>query len=166
MIGAPEVGALVWRAMQAVTDPANGRHNQNLQKEERPMTSPEQDLQRPDTIRRFFAAIQAGDYPVLQEVLIPDAVTRWPQSGERMTSAMACVRVYENYPGGPPAYVVQRISGGGDTWVAELTADYPDGRWYNVSVVEFDGARIARMTDYFGPTFPAPEWRQAWVERE
>ena len=63
------------------------------------MTDPELDPQRRETISRFFAAIQAGDYAVLQEVLTPDAITRWPQSGERMTSAMSCIRVYENYPG-------------------------------------------------------------------
>ena len=78
------------------------------------MTDPELDHQHRETISRFFAAIQAGEYAVLQEVLTPDAITRWPQSGERMTSAMSCIRVYENYPGGPPSYEVQRISGGGE----------------------------------------------------
>ena len=130
------------------------------------MTDPEHDSQRRETIGRFFAAIQAGDIAILQELLTPDAITRWPQSGERMTSAMSCMRVYENYPGGPPAYAVHRISGGGDVWVAELVADYSDGRWYTVSVIEFDGPLIARMTDYFGPSFAAPEWRAAWVERD
>ena len=131
------------------------------------MTDPGLDPQRRATIARFFEAIRAGDYAVLQEVLTPDAVTRWPQSAERMTSAMSCVRVYENYPGGPPSYAVDRISGGGsDVWVAELVSDYGDERWYTVSVIEFDGAQIARMTDYFGPSFPAPEWRAEWVERD
>ena len=130
------------------------------------MTDPELDLQRRETISRFFAAIQAGDYAVLQEVLTPDAITRWPQSGERITGAMSCVQVYENYPGGPPSYAVHQISGSGDVLVAELVADYSDGRWYTVSVIEFDGPQIARMTDYFGPSFPAPEWRAAWVEHD
>jgi hypothetical protein len=130
------------------------------------MPDPEHDPQHDATIRRFFAAIQTGDRAVLEEVLTPDAITRWPQSGERMTDAMSCIRVYENYPGGPPSYVVQRVSGGGDVWVAELVNEYRDGRWYTVSVIEFDGARIARMTDYFGPSLPAPEWRAAWVERD
>ena len=130
------------------------------------MTDPKLDHQRRETISRFFAAIEAGDYAVLQEVLTPDAITRWPQSGERMTGAMSCVQVYENYPGEPPAYAVHRISGGGATWVAELVADYSDGRWYTVSVIEFEEEQIARMTDYFGPSFPAPEWRSAWVERD
>lgn len=121
---------------------------------------------RREVIVRFFAAIQAGDYAVLQDVLTPGAITRWPQSGERITSALGCMRVYESYPGGPPNYRVQRISGSGDTWVAELAADYGDERWHTVSIIEFDGPRIARMTDYFGPTFPAPEWRQDLVELE
>ena len=91
------------------------------------MTDPELDPQRRETISRFFAAIEAGDYAVLHEVLTPDAITRWPQSGERITGAMSCVRVYENYPGEPPLRRPS-ISGGGETWVAELVADYSDGR--------------------------------------
>lgn len=119
-----------------------------------------------DTIKRFFAAIQNGDYDELLEVLTPDAITRWPQTGELMTGAMACLRVYENYPGSRPSYRVQRISGGDATWVAEVVADYGDERWYVASIVELEGTRIARMTDYFAPRMPAPEWRAEWVERE
>jgi hypothetical protein len=122
--------------------------------------------ERRETINRFFAAIQAGDRPVLLEVLAPDAITRWPQSGERITGAESCVRVHENYPGGPPPYSIVRMSGAGDVWVAELAADYGEERWYIVSVIEFDGPQIARMTDYFGPKFPAPEWRRDWVQLE
>ena len=118
------------------------------------------------TIRRFFDAIVAGDSATLLEILTPDAVTRWPQSGERMTGALSCVRVHENYPGGPPSYEFGRISGAGDTWVAEMTLMYGEEPWYSVSIVEFDGPRIARMTDYFGPAFPAPAWRAQWVELE
>jgi hypothetical protein len=131
-----------------------------------PAAEPQPSPQRAETISRFFTAIQGGDYPVLLEVLTTDAITRWPQSGERITGAMSCVKVYENYPGGPPTYHLERISGGGDTWIAELVADYGDERWHIVSVIEFEGPRIARMTDYFGPDFPAPAWRQQWVERE
>ena len=130
------------------------------------MTDPTLDQQRRDTITRFFEAIEAGDYAVLHEVLTPDAITRWPQSGERITGALSCVHVYENYPGQPPTYALHRILGGGTTWVAELVADYSDERWYTVSVIEFDGTQISRMTDYFGPSFPAPEWRAAWVDRD
>ena len=116
------------------------------------------------TVARFFDAIQAGDYATLRELLTPDAVTRWPQSGEQITGALACIRVYENYPGGVPVYAVKRVVGGGDVWIAELVAEYGDERWYAVSICEFDGPRIARLTDYFGAAFPAPEWRRQLVD--
>jgi limonene-1,2-epoxide hydrolase len=116
------------------------------------------------TVQHFYDAIQASDYPTLLELLTPEAVTGWPQSGERVTGAMSCVRVFENYPGGPPSYRVDRIVGSGDVWVAELIADYGTDRWYTVGMFEFEGDRIARMTEYFGPAFPAPDWRKALVD--
>ena len=119
-----------------------------------------------DTIARFFDAIVAGDSATLLEILTPDAITRWPQSGERITGAMSCVRIYENYPGGPPRYRFERITGAGDTWVAEMVLMYGEEPWYGVSIVEFEGPRIARMTDYFGAALPAPAWREQWVELE
>jgi SnoaL-like domain len=122
------------------------------------------DAARRGAVERFFVAMKAGDYDALRDLLAPDAVTRWPQSGEQITGATSCLNVYANYPGGPPTYELQRVSGGGDVAVAELAADYGEERWHIVSVIEFDGPRIARMTDYFGPSLPAPEWRQALVD--
>jgi hypothetical protein len=126
----------------------------------------EADTRHAETITRFFDAIVAGDSATLLEILTPDAVTRWPQSGERITGALSCVRVHENYPGGPPSFHFERISGAGDTWIAETTMKYGEDPWYGVSIIEFEGQRIARMTDYFGAAFPAPAWRAQWVELE
>ena len=131
-----------------------------------PSTEPKLDRRRSATISRYFAAMQAGDYPTLETILTPGSVTRWPQSGETITGATGCVRVYQNYPGGPPSYRLERISGDGFVWVAELVADYGPERWHIVSVFEFEGTRIARVTDYFGPTVPAPEWRRELVDHE
>jgi hypothetical protein len=131
-----------------------------------PNSVPELREQRRKAIERFLAAIQAGDFAVLQEVLATDAVTRWPQTGERINGSLACVKVYQQYPGGPPNYRIERISGDGDVWVAEITAAYGSERWHVVSVIEFEGLRIARLTDYFAPSSPAPDWRKELVERD
>ena len=56
---------------------------------------------RTETIERYFAAIAAGDSAALDEVLAPDAVTRWPQSGERIVGAGSCINVYENLSSRP-----------------------------------------------------------------
>jgi hypothetical protein len=115
------------------------------------------DRQRREVIASFFNAVQAGGATVVHEVLTPDAITRWPESREQITGAMSCVRVYEKYPGGAPDYRVERITGGGGSWEAELSAQYGDDRWYIVSLIE---------TDYFGPSFPTPDWRSEWVQIE
>ena len=129
-----------------------------------PVSKPEQ--ARSEAIERYFAAIQAGDYATLSELLTSDAVTRWPQSDEVIVGAASCVMVYANYPGGSPAVQLRRLTGAGSAWIAESTADYGDDRWHVVSIFEFNGPRIASITDYFGPTLPAPDWRKPWVERE
>jgi SnoaL-like domain len=64
-------------------------------------------------VERYFTAIQEGDTEALTELLTPEAVTSWPQTGERITGAQACIRVYQNYPGGPPRVQLKRIVGGG-----------------------------------------------------
>jgi len=129
-----------------------------------PASNPERT--RTNVIERYFAAIAAGDYDTLSEVLTADAVTRWPQSGELIVGAASCVTVYANYPGGSPTVQLRRLTGAGASWIAESTADYGDDRWHVVSIFEFDGPRISSVTDYFGPTLPAPDWRKPWVERE
>jgi limonene-1,2-epoxide hydrolase len=119
---------------------------------------------RSEAVERYFAAIQSEDYAVLEELLTPDAVTSWPQSGEQITGAMTCIRVYQNYPDGPPAARLARVAGEGDVRVAELRADYGVDPWYITSIFEFSGDRIARITDYFGPMLPAPDWRRQYVD--
>jgi len=134
-----------------------------------PVTSPVavqpgEGASRADLVRRYFAAITAGDHAALHELLSPSVVTRWPQSGETITGADACIRVYDNYPGGPPAVEIERVVGSGDVWVAELKAQYGSEPWFITSVFEFKGDQIVRILDSFGPTFPAPEWRRDLVD--
>jgi hypothetical protein len=57
------------------------------------------------------------------------------------------------------------VVGGDDVWVALLVADYGNERWYVAGIYEFEGDRIARITDYFGPNLTAPEWRIQYVDR-
>jgi hypothetical protein len=48
---------------------------------------------RAAAVERFLEAIRAGEYGTLEEVLMSNAITRWPQSGEQITGAMSCIRV-------------------------------------------------------------------------
>jgi ketosteroid isomerase-like protein len=117
-------------------------------------------------LRQHYGALLAGDEAAYQALVHDDFVQEWPQSGERVRGKEACLNVARNYPGGPPQVDLGEISGEGDHWTARGTARYPDGTdWHVVAVLELRDGKIAREIDYFGPAFPAPEWRSQWVER-
>ena len=119
----------------------------------------------PERVRAHYEGLLAGDEAAYTALVHEDFVQEWPQSGERVRGKQACLNIARNYPGGTPQMTLGRISGEGDHWVMEGTSRYPDGNDYHiVSVFELRDGMIARETDYFGPTYPAPEWRSQWVE--
>ena len=59
------------------------------------------------------------------------------------------------------------MGGSGDTWWGEAVVHYADGsRWLGITIFELRDGLIYRERLYFGPAFPAPDWRAQWVERE
>ena len=124
-----------------------------------------QDRSIPKLLEEHYQGLLAGDESAYTTLVHEDLVQEWPQTGERIRGKEACLNIARNYPGGPPEIHLGRISGEGDHWVVEATSRYPDGNEYHiVAVLELRDGRIARETDYFGPAYPAPEWRQQWVE--
>jgi len=116
-------------------------------------------------LERFVDAMIRGDWDTVEGVIADDGVVDWPQSGERLVGRQACLNVYRNYPGGPPRYELQRITGGPDVFTIEARGDYPGERVFMTSIVEFRDGKIARQTDYFASAFEAPSWRADWVQR-
>lgn len=109
----------------------------------------------------------------------------WPQTGERIPNHRSDVEIHLNYPGYPvhrlgsveghgtewlhlnsvlPGSAGRwvRISGGGDTWFAEVTLTYDDGTWLGVAVCETIGDRIAKETIWYCPKDEPSEWRDRW----
>jgi limonene-1,2-epoxide hydrolase len=64
-----------------------------------------------------------------------------------------------------PSYTVLRVTGTGDRDTTEQLVHYPNGEhWHVVGIFEFRDGKVATLTDYFAPPFPAAEWRSQWVE--
>ena len=116
------------------------------------------------TLDRTIEAMFRGDFDTATEALAEDGVVEWPQSGERITGREACLNVYRNYPGGPPSYELRRVTGGPDVFVVEARGDYSGTIVYLTSILEFRDGKIQRQTDYFADAFPAPAWREQWVD--
>ncbi|MGZ8474629.1 MAG: nuclear transport factor 2 family protein [Candidatus Limnocylindria bacterium] len=104
------------------------------------------------------------------ELAAPDMVQEWPQSGERirgLDNIAAINQGYEGATGTAPKMTLRRILKPGAAWVVESTIDYGDGTPVSfVSIIETNAeGKIVKQTDYFANPFPAPEWRQKWVEQ-
>lgn len=145
------------------------------------MSSPTRDL-----FNRFVAAMNALDFETLEELIHPDYVGDYPQSGERFRGFAAFRAQLEHYPGGlqagaadpaaaqvvgddqrwviTPGYTVLPLAGP-ERYTTVVRTRYPDGSmWYVISIVQVRDGRIAASETYFAPEFEAPEWRQGMVE--
>jgi ketosteroid isomerase-like protein len=142
-------------------------------------------------VERWVAALEADDLAAQRELLHPDFVGRYPQSGEVIRGPDNRIAIAENYPererfrlavhvdaitGTDDAYVttpaafawsVVHLSGTDDEFTVTGTVLYPDGvNWHALALLVVRDGRIWRETSYYAEPFPAPAWRAQWVERD
>jgi ketosteroid isomerase-like protein len=118
-----------------------------------------------ETVEALVATLNARNVPGMDDLFHEDAVMDWPQSGERLVGGDNRRGVYNAFPA-LPTITPRRIVGEGDLWVLEATLDYGGGAIYQaVFIFEMREGKIARETAYWAESFPAPDWRAAWVER-
>jgi hypothetical protein len=96
------------------------------------------------------------------EMYTDDAVLEFPQSGERFVGVENFREWRSSYPANT-SFDFQRVRGGDDVWVAELTVSYDGGPPnFGVSIVELRDDKIARESIYVTEAFEPPEWRAQW----
>ena len=140
---------------------------------------------------RYAKALAENDLAAQRELLHPEYVGRYPQSGEVIRGVANRVAVGEQYPGREtrelraelggirgkdehyvtapswPAWSLVHISGTGDEFTLFGTITYPNAdTWHAVALITLRDGKIWREIDYFAPRFDPPEWRAAYVDRE
>jgi hypothetical protein len=113
---------------------------------------------------QHWAASDANDFETEHLIYHEDAVLDYPQSGERTRGR----RNIEGQRASQPSkkrFTVRRIIGRDDLWVTELILTYDGKPSYTVSIMEFQGDKVSRETQYFADPFVAPAWRAQRVER-
>jgi len=141
-----------------------------------------------DFFTRYARAVALQDFDALEQMIHPDFVGFYPQSGERFNGFAAMRKHLESYPGGlksdeadpgdfkamvigaeqrwaiSPGYTVLPLAGP-ERYTTIARAKYPDGTWWwVVGIVELRDGRIYRSDTYFAPDFEPPEWRRDLVE--
>jgi hypothetical protein len=113
---------------------------------------------------QHWAASDANDFETEHRIYLDDAVLEYPQSGERTRGRSNIQNQRASQPN-KKRFSIRRIIGSGELWVTEFILTYDDKPSYTVSIMEFEGDKVARETQYFADPFVAPAFRAQWVER-
>jgi hypothetical protein len=114
---------------------------------------------------RHWMASASGDQVAEHEIYQEDVLVEYPQSGERIRGRQNILALRSHHPSKPVGFVVRRIVGSGELWITEYSISYEGHPIHTVSIMEFQGGKVAHETQYFAEPFAAPAWRKQWVER-
>ena len=123
---------------------------------------PTHDLQA--DLQRHWAASDADDFAAEHEIYEDNAVLEYPQSGERIRGRHGIQESRRAQPN-KKRFTVRRLQGSGSLWISELVVTYDGQPSYVVSIMDFEGAKVIRETQYFGSPFEPGPSRARWVER-
>jgi len=113
---------------------------------------------------QHWAASDSNDFEAEHRIYLDDAVLEYPQSGERTRGRSNIQNQRASQPN-KKRFSIRRIIGSGKLWVTEFILTYDGKPSYTVSIMEFEGDKVARETQYFADPFAAPAFRAQWVER-
>ena len=135
---------------------------------------------------QYAEASQDKEWERLGGLMHDDFVARYPQSGETFRGRDTYLSMLANFPEGLGEADFSSVKGGSDTivmpaslpflpptvtvfggdrFVVEGEANYPDGAVFHiVSILRIQEGRVIEDTSYFAAPFDPPEWRQDYIE--
>ena len=140
-------------------------------------------------VDQWVEAFRNNDLDSLAEILHPDFVEIYPQSGELIRGFETFAAIVSAYPGLPEGEVIGtsggeeattnvipsplpfglptiQVSEAGHTFTVEAFMHYPNGeKFFGVWIGELKDGKVFKLTTYFAQAFEAPAWRAPYVER-
>jgi SnoaL-like domain len=115
-------------------------------------------------LQRHWEASDANDFVAEHEIYEDQAVLDYPQSGERIRGRQ---RIQASRMAQPnkKRFTVRRMLGCRGLWISEFVLAYDGQPVYVVSIMEFEGGKVVRETQYFGDPFEPGPSRAQWTER-
>jgi len=115
-------------------------------------------------LQRHWAASDSGDFTAEHEIYHDAAILEYPQSRERICGRRGIQESRMAQPN-KKRFAVRRLQGSGSLWVSELVVTYDGQPSYVVSIMDFEGEKVIRETQYFSSPFEPGPSRARWVER-
>lgn len=120
--------------------------------------------ERAALMRGLLEAFNSQRFPEYVAAFHENAVIEYPQSGERIHGRTNILRMFTAFAA-PPTLRAWRTDSAGEFVVLHAAVDYPGVAepWFAMIEFQFDGDLIVRETAFFGPAFPAAEWRKPFA---
>ena len=116
-----------------------------------------------EALNQHWAASDSSDFLTEHDIYQEDAILDYPQSRERIVGRQN-IQITRSLQPNKKRFEIHRITGSGDLWVSEYVLTYDNQPFYTVSIMEFNGVKVAHETQYFADPFKASEWRKKWAE--
>jgi hypothetical protein len=115
-------------------------------------------------LQAHWLASDAQDLAGEHEIYEDYAVLEYPQSGERIHGRQ---RIQESRTAQlhQKRFTVRRLVGSCGLWVSEIVVTSDEQTVWVVSIMEFEGKKVVRETQYFGSPFNPDPSCARWVER-
>jgi hypothetical protein len=115
-------------------------------------------------LRQHWLASDADDFAAEHRIYADEAVLEYPQSRERIRGRQNIQASREAQPSSK-RFTVRCIRGAANLWVSELVLAYDGLPFHVVSIMEFEGEKVVRETQYFAEPFEPGASRVQWTER-
>jgi hypothetical protein len=115
-------------------------------------------------LHRHWAASDSGDFATEHQIYDDGAVLEYPQSGERIRGKRSIEESRMAQPN-KKRFTVRRLQGSGSFWLSEIAVTYDEQPFHVVSIMEFEGEKVIRETQYFAAPFEPSASRAKWVEQ-
>ena len=113
---------------------------------------------------RSYADLAASDPGAAAEAMFHgSAVIDRPQYGQRVSGLAGIALAHDEQRAVLPGRLGRAVASG-HLLVTESRLDHAGAAWLLVSILEFQGDKVARATEYLAESYDPPEWRRPWVE--
>ncbi len=112
-------------------------------------------------VTTLWHAMEARDWPKVEELLAAGFVCVWPQSDERFDKA-GFLRVNREYPGDWHIRICQVIAADMQV-VSEVEVTLAGRIDRAVSFFELEAGKLTRLREFWPEPFEVPEWRRRWA---
>lgn len=118
-----------------------------------------------ETVNQFWRLMATNDFQSVTEVLSPDFVLDWPQSGETIRGPERFARMNSEYPShGPWSFTVHRVVAADREVVTDVTVTDGVQTARAISFFTVDGGLIIRLREFWPEPYDPPANRGHLVE--